>query len=750
MLTRREFLQLQAAGLALSREGSRSAAQETTTSEDSSQSATVDIRDYWNDWPNYLADKVREAHARRMAELASIHTTADVWARQERVRAQVWELIGGPLEKTPLNAKTEGSVQGNGYRIEKIIFESQHQVFVTANLYLPTKGQPPFCAILSPLGHYWEGKLAPDYQCLFQNLAHKGFAVLAFDPFGQGERQQFLDPKTGRSRYHEPTDEHDTAGKPLTLLGATFAQYRVWDAVRALDYLVGRPEVDAERVGCVGHSGGATMVMYLCTLEPRIKVAVAVEGHFRNFGARHYDAPGSVDDAEQNMVGASTVCIDRADLLWAFAPKPLLMCYTPQDVAASPFYLEAVEEVFDEARSAYSILGREERIRLYKAFLPHRFDFFNRRETYAWLNRWLAKEDVGLSEAEFDEFPPEALRCTRTGQVLTSLGGRSAVQLRTDQSSAMTHHRPATGLSRQQMDQLREQTRGQLRRLLAMPSTRLPLEARILSSGDQGELIFEEFELRSEEQIRISGWFLRPRASPGPHPTLLYLPETRKDSVVDSSNELQALVRKGYVLCAIDQRGFGNSAPRYPSSEPYRYYDGGEHLREDFAWASLVLGRPALGQRAWDFTRCLDYLESRPEVDRTVIRVLGVRGGALTALVGSLLDDRPRSVLCDGVLADFHSVLASQECVWGLTWFVSGILREFDLPDLIAASAPRPLWFLNVVGPQNEVLPESEVRIRFEAAISSYSNSNASDNLRIFVEPESKRMGILAKWVEST
>jgi cephalosporin-C deacetylase-like acetyl esterase len=749
MLTRRQFLQVHAAGLALSSERSRTAAQPNTAAADSTQSATVDDRDYWNDWPSYLAEKAREARARRLAELASVHTKADVLERQERIRDRVWKLIGGPLDKTPLNAKAEDGVRGTGYTIEKVIFESQPRVFVTANLYLPAIGQPPFCGILSPLGHYWEGKLAPDYQHLYQNLARKGYVVLAFDPFGQGERQQFLDPKTGRSRYHQPTDEHDAAGRPLILLGATFAQYRVWDAVRALDYLVSRSEVDPERIGCLGHSGGATVTMYLCALEPRIQVAVAVEGHFRNFGARHYDAPGSVDDAEQNMVGASAVCIDRADLLWGFAPKPLLMCYTTQDVAASPFYLEAVEEVFLEVQSAYTILGTEDRVRLYKAFLPHGFDFFNRRETYAWFNRWLAKKDVGVSEAEFDRFPQKVLRCTSTGQVLTSLGGHSVVQLRTDQSR-IKHPQTTTPLSRQQMDQLREQIHGQLRRLLAMPSSRLPLEARILSSGDQPEMTIEEFELRSDEQIRIPGWFLRPRASRGPLPTLLYLSEAGKEAVVNSSNEMQALLRKGYALCAVDQRGFGNTAPRYPSSEPYRYYDGGAHLSEDFAWASLVLGKPALGQRVWDFARCLDYLESRQEVERENIRVVGVRGGALTALMGSLLDERPRSILCESGLADFRSVVASQEYAWGLTWYISGILCEFDLPDLIAAFAPRPIWFLNVVGAESEVLAETDVRIRFEAAISSYSNFEASDKLRIYVEPEKNRMEILTKWLETT
>jgi cephalosporin-C deacetylase-like acetyl esterase len=751
MLTRRNFLQVQAAGVAFSRKGPWSAAGFSTPAQDSAQPATADNRDYWNDWPTFLAKTVRQTRARRLAEIDSIHTPSDMQARQVRVRARCWDLIGGPLEKSPLNARTEGILRGNGYKVERVIFESLPQVFVTANLYLPDSSQPHCCGILSPLGHYWEGKLAPDYQCLYQHLARAGYIVLAFDPFGQGERQQFLDPKTSRSLYHQPTDEHDAAGRPLILLGTTFAQYRVWDAIRALDYLASRSEVDPARIGCVGHSGGATLTMYLCALEPRIQVAVAVEGHFRNFGAGHYDAPGSVDDAEQNIVGASALGIDRADLLAAFAPKPLLMCYTPQDVAASPFYLESVEEVFGEVRAAYSIFGAEDRVRLYRAFLPHRFDLFNRRETYAWLNRWLAKRDFRLGESQPDQFPPAALRCTSTGQVLTSLGGRSVVQLRIDQSNGLTRPMQATGPSRQQRDHFREQVRAKLRELLAVPPGQLPVEARTLSSCDDNEVSIEEFELRSEEQIRIPGWFVKPRRSHGPLPTLLYVSETGKDTAVESSSELQVVARgKGYALCSVGQRGFGHIAPRYPSSEPYRYYDGGEHLCEDFAWASLVLGRPALGQRVGDFARCLDYLASRPEVDRGDIRVLGVRGGALTALLGSVLDERPRSVLCEGVLADFRSVVASPESAWGLTWFVSGLLREFDLPDLIGASAPSPRWFFNVVGPRDDVLAESELKTRFKTAITSYSSLDASDKLRMFVGPETKRFDILIDWLDST
>ena len=249
-------------------------------------------RDYWIDWPTYFSKNVSVVRQMRKAELASIRSQSQVRERIETIRSKVWKILGGPFDKTPLNARTVGTIDRDAYQVEKVVFESQPEVYVTANLYVPREGRRPFPGIISPLGHYAEGKVARDYQILFQNLARKGYVVLAFDPFGQGERYQFLNPTTGQPHY-DPTVEHDKAGWPMLLLGATLAEYLVWDGIRAVDYLVSRPEVDANRIGCVGHSGGATMTMFMCPVEPRIQVAVEVEGHTRNFAGPDYTPPGS-------------------------------------------------------------------------------------------------------------------------------------------------------------------------------------------------------------------------------------------------------------------------------------------------------------------------------------------------------------------------------------------------------------------------------------------------------------------------
>ncbi len=196
--------------------------------------------------------------------------------------------------------------------------------------------------------------------------------MLAFDPFGQGERRQYLDPRTGKGLYG-PTAEHSLAGKPMLLFGSQFEQYRVWDGIRAVDYLLSRPEVDPERIGCTGQSGGGTMTLYLAALEPRIKVAAASDGKYENLAGPSYAPPGGTADAEQNIVGSLPEGIDRGDLLLAFAPKPLLIMYSRTDsgLTYSPTYVKGTQEIYREVLAAYRLMGAGDKVKLFGSPLPH-------------------------------------------------------------------------------------------------------------------------------------------------------------------------------------------------------------------------------------------------------------------------------------------------------------------------------------------------------------------------------------------
>jgi cephalosporin-C deacetylase-like acetyl esterase len=718
MVTRRTFLVGNATALAQSARGLHWPAL-ALSSGTRVEEASIPFsqRDFWKDWPDSITRSMNQAAASRKALLSRIQSKEQIVGRSTTVRTQLWDILGGRPQETPLNARTVGTIDRSGYRIEKLVYESMPEVYVTAHLYVPTTGKPPYPGIIVPLGHTENGKAYRNYQYSYQNLARMGYVVLAYDPFGQGERRQYLRPASGHAFS---TGEHTQAGRPMILFGSGFARYRVWDGIRSLDYLLSRSEVDPQRIGCTGHSGGGTMTMYLIALDPRIQAAVAVEANFENMAGPHYDPPGAIADAEQDLVGSLPLGLDRGDLLAAFAPKPLLMSYTVHDQGQtySPVYEEAIRENYDELRRLYGILGAGEKVDLFAGHLPHEMDYFQRRAMYGWFNRWFGKIDTGVEENDFEASSEADLNCTTTGQVLTSLGGRSVVQLNRERAKELL---PAGLFCTQGADpsSAREQVRAQLAKMLAIPSKRSPLNDRILASLPGRKLRIDEIQFESEPGVRITGWFVRAKEGAATRPCVLFVSDGLADEAVAEPSPLDEILTQGNAICAIHLRGMTLSTPRPPSGGPVFYR--GMKLKERFAWTNLVLGSPVIGQRVWDILRCLDYLKTRPDVDGSQIRILGRGPAGLAALMAGALDESVRSVLLDRTLATYSSIVDAEEYDLALDWFVPGILQHFDIPDIAAAIYPRSVWITNALDGDGAVLSESVVRERYSQRISAGS-----------------------------
>src|SRR6185436_10544577 len=223
------------------------------------------------DMPQRLPAWLRSEAEKYLANRPRLENAAAVKARGTEFRRQILANIGGLPERTPLNARTVGVIERENFRIEKIIFESQPKFYVTANLYLPKKGTGPFPAILFPLGHEAGAKSHEAWQHVLGSFATKGFVALAWDPISQGERVQFFDPDLRASRLTASTREHTMLGVQTLVTGDSIARYTIWDGIRALDYLVSRKEVDPERVGVTGNSGGGTHTAYLAAIDDRLK-----------------------------------------------------------------------------------------------------------------------------------------------------------------------------------------------------------------------------------------------------------------------------------------------------------------------------------------------------------------------------------------------------------------------------------------------------------------------------------------------
>jgi cephalosporin-C deacetylase-like acetyl esterase len=717
MNSRRRFLEASSlvAGAHLSRLALR--AQETAGPIPSAAAEEPVTRAYWNDLPNYLSSVINDARERRQSALARLKTPQAVRERASFVSETVWKLIGGPLEKTPLKLRHTGVIDRDAYRIEKLIFESQPQFYVPAHLYLPKSGSGPFPGILSPLGHYPESKAARSYQMVFQNLARKGYVVLTWDPPGQGERLQYLRPGTNQSLY-SPTGEHDQFGWPALLVGSTTTQFETWDAVRALDYFLTRPEVDKSRIGCCGHSGGGTATMFLCALEPRIHVAVIVEGHTENVAGAHYEPPGAYADAEQNIIGGLKLGIDRGDLLAAFAPKPLLISFSHMDVGStySPHYEQGTREIFGELKDQYRVLGAPGKVGLFASNLPHDYDYFHRRATYRWFNQWLDNRHADDQETAFDDSPDNTLNCTTTGQVLTSLKGRAAYQVNFDRLRSLEQARRGKELTK---DQLRQQ----LREILGLLPQASTVRAAVLSANTRPDLAIDEIQFYSEPTVRVPGWFLKPASAQGKLGVVVLLSPSGTKPVFGDQELITTISDLHIAVCAIDLRGSGQATPRFPSSGPQFYSHGTEIA---YSPVSLTAGIPMIGQRVQDLLACLDYLETRSDVDASRIAVFGRGASGLEALFGTALRDRVRGVLLAHAPADYASVVASQQYNLKVASFPFGLLKHFDLPQIAAAIQPRPVWLLNPVDAKEDALTAGDISALYGSSVKYYGAADST------------------------
>ena len=360
---------------------------------------------------------------RRRAAFEAVRSEADLQALRATIRAKVLEIIGGlPATRTPLNARVTGTIPMDGYRIEKVLFESLPGLQVTALLYVPDG--PPGTkrpGVLVACGHSPDGKSFRNYQEISGQLAKRGYVVLSWDPVGQGERSQYWDAARGRSRYNLVCGEHAVLGNLACAAGSSLVRYMVWDGMRALDYLLTRPEVDPARLGVTGTSGGGFQSLYLGALDERIGVVAPscfVTSLPMRMANRIFEDPDS--DPEQDPYRLVSAGVDHAGLLLLIYPRPFVVAAAVNDF----FPIEGARKTFREVSALYAARGRGERVSIAEGVHRHQFSPENRRAAFAVFDRVNGLPERPLLDT-VRMLDPAALRVTRSGQVRVDLPGRS-------------------------------------------------------------------------------------------------------------------------------------------------------------------------------------------------------------------------------------------------------------------------------------------------------------------------------------
>jgi cephalosporin-C deacetylase-like acetyl esterase len=653
--------------------------------------------------------------AARHALIGSL-TAGSVEDYRAKTRARLRAVVGAFPARTPLRAVTTGTLEREGYRVEKVVFESRPQYYVTADVYVPRGPQGPFPAVLCPVGHWGSGKYLEDYQRLGMWLARHGFVTLVYDGPGQGERLQYFDSVLGHSLVDPGsseffvTIEHWLTACPNILAADNYLSYILWDGVRGLDYLASRQDVDGNRMACTGVSGGGLQVELLAALDERIKVAIPV-----CYGGCAMETPTRPD-------------LSAADVDVLIAPRPLLMIEATGDDRRT--VLEKRERHGVVSRY-YGLLGAGERTRFLIADGPHGYVASMRAEAAAWLNRWLggARSPVPeIQEASNALESAAALRCTATGQVSSALGGESVLSLsRTDLHAVRFPERlPA---SREEWSSWRRALVEKVSKRIDYTPPQAPLDAKILTHVDKGSYVLEKIAYSGAPGIFVPGLLFLPKSA-GAHAGVVFINEDGKSSGEVVRDYLEPLVAAEFVVLSIDPSGMGETAPaNSPSQHNYRGMTN--EAETDYFHLARFTGTTVTGIRTADVVRGVDYLETRPEIDRRRISAIGHGAGGLLALYAAALDQRLASAISNRGLVSYAEMIEGELYAQRFGIIVPGVLRDFDLPELCATIAPRPLLLMNSVDERLRRVDSRTLEQKYRPTIQVYGLAGAGRSLNL-------------------
>lgn len=637
-----------------------------------------------HDWYGGIVHQVTRNHD---ALIDGLKTKADAEKYVETVRMKIRHCFGEEPPRTPLNSKVTGVVERDGYRIEKVVFESRPGFPVTANLYIPTRSEGRFPGVVGSCGHSMNGKAAEAYQAFSQGLARLGFVCFVFDPIGQGERFQY-EVKEGKSVIGAGVNEHLHAGNQQFLVGEFFGSWRAWDGIRALDYLLTRKEVDPNRVGITGNSGGGTLSTWLCGLDRRWTMAApacfitSFQNNFDN------ELPA---DTEQCPPQALALGLDHCDFLVAMAPKPVIILAKEKDF----FDVRGAEKAYEQLKKIYRLLGAEENIALFVGPTDHGYSKENREAMYSWfitasnleksrydLQPILGGELKASRKFSFIKEPSlvvekdDTLWCTTEGQVANSDKVATVFTATREKSRLLSSNRP-TLTSEQLITNVKE-----VLRLPVLPTE--PPDYRIwsyLTNRNYPAKFGIGYSIVTELGIESVVYHLaKERLSSRPHNrgpnATLYVSDLSSDNELRSETLLKDLIADDSVeLYCCDVRGTGESQPDTCGEGSFLKAYGSEYF---YSIHGLMLNRPLLGGKTFDLLRVLQWLQS---IGYQSVHLVAKGRGTLPATFAGLISPLVRQVTLSNSLSSFSAIAEAEYYELPLVSILPNVLASFDLPE---------------------------------------------------------------------
>ena len=671
---------------------------------------------------HHLAGSAFTFLEQRKAQVKSYNTEEDWEQHRQRVNAKLAELNPLP-QRTPLHPRIIDVVEKESHRLEKVVFQSQPDFYVTAGLFLPKPLDAPAPAVVYCSGHSAEAFRSPVYQKAILNLVSKGFVVLAFDPIGQGERLQYVDPQSGSSRIGGPTSEHSYVGAQYLLTGRSLAQTMIWDGIRAVDYLISRPEVDSTRIGITGRSGGGTQSSYIAAYDERIKAA-APECYITSF--RRLLQTRGPQDAEQNFYRGIYHGIDHADLLEARAPKPTLVIATTRDF----FSIQGVRETTSEVERMYKALGMPEHFQIAVDDTVHASTRENREAMYAFFQKFL-QNPGSPEEKDVDIYEPEELQITETGQVVTEFGTKTAFDLNLKRADSLVKDLKTKRKTTRHFHNVIRKAK----QLSGYTDVAPPEESVFCGRYQFNDYVLEKYFISGSGDYVMPFLLFKP-ASEGPHPALVYLhPDGKAGAAIDSL--IIPVVQTGFIVAVPDLIGKGEMGPGGFKGDSYNFNIGSASFNLWFL--GMHIGQSLCGLRAADVTRLGHWLAGRMDVEAQRVFGMAVEESCPVLQHAAAFEDIFHATVLQNPLVSYARLALNEYYKPSyIMASVPGCLTAYDLPDLLAADAPDPALIINPQDELNETADDTNITQEFGIVRKTYDDKNASDHFVLYAPFDSR------------
>ncbi len=626
----------------------------------------------------YQVEMAWRQDERRQAELAVIRTETEFLQYQRSLRGRLLEIIGGlPEEKTPLNARITGTIDMDGYRIEKLVFESLLGFHVTALVYVPDGVKEPRPAVLLACGHSPIAKAFRNYQEIAARLVQRGYVVLCWDPVGQGERSQFWDTGKGESRYNRVCGEHGIFGNVAYLAGSSLARQEAFDGIRALDYLSTRSEVDPERISITGTSGGGVQSALVMALEPRIFAGLPscyLSSLPMRMANRIFLDPDS--DPEQDVHRMVSSGVGHAGLCLLTYPRPLVLSVAVEDF----FPIEGARKTWREVEAAYRRFGHADKAAITEGYHPHSFSDHNQLFAFGFLDRQTGMpERHGFEPFKLLDF--KELNCTRAGQVrLEYPDGKDFLDVVRDyyhtrknsisiDIAEMYHGRNYPGINGWSLTPFKH---GNSQREIGWEAA---------GSASHDGYAIDKYVLHHSGLLAIPLLHIKSKGKRPEGKAVLWF-DFRRKLCADNFAEVKPLLEQGYDVLSFDFRGQGENMMRYavasiddprlaavPLEE--QYYSQTSGVMANYVYNTLLTGRPYFLQMVEDVEIVARFAGGRLGIDKLAITGRGKAHTVAAAAAGSL-DGLELLAAPDAELVDWAAIVDGKQETWPI---------EFLLPD---------------------------------------------------------------------